>query len=255
MKTMPTDVFEALEQEYEALEAMLESLDREAWAAPSSCPGWSVADVVLHLAQTEEGLLMSTGHSAAPGNEMSRASRRSMGTIDDVVEEWVSSERNRLPEEHFERWKAARRGCLAALLAADPDASIQWATNPLKPRTLATTRLSEHWIHANDIAEPLGVHYPDTQRIRHIAWLAHRSIPYAYARAGREDPPTVRLDLLSVDGDRLSFGPEDAECSVRGSMSELCRIAARRLVPADARTIEISGLRGDELLGLVRTYA
>jgi uncharacterized protein (TIGR03084 family) len=130
-----------------------------------------------------------------------------------------------------------------------------WATNPLKARTIATTRLSEHWIHANDIARPLGIPYPDSERLWHIARLAHRTVPYAYARAGRDDAPTVRLELLSPDEEMWHFGSEDAECVVTGSASEFCRIAARRLSLTDAATIVKWGARTAEMLTLVRTYA
>jgi hypothetical protein len=40
---------------------------------------------------------------------------------------------------------------------------------PLKPATLATTRLTEHWAHALDITGPLGIELPDTGRLRHVA--------------------------------------------------------------------------------------
>jgi uncharacterized protein (TIGR03084 family) len=249
-----SDVFEALAQEYEAIEAMLGSLDAASWSAPSLCAGWTVADVVLHLAQTEESVLVSTRAAERPDALMARASRRAMGTIDDVVEEWVDAERSTTPAERFDRWKRGWRGCLAALTAADPESTFQWATNALKPRTLATTRLSEHWIHANDIAQPLRIEYPDTARLWHIARLAHRTIPYAYRRSGLSDPPSVRVELLSPDEESWVFGGE-ASVVISGTASEFCRIAARRLDPDDARTIVTEGDKGAEVLSVVRTYA
>ncbi len=252
---MTTDTFDALEQEYEALGSMLYSLDDEDWSKPSLCEGWTVADVVLHLAQSEESIAVGTGVREVTPAEVAVGVRRSEATIDDVVEDWVASERDRPPQEHLDRWKAASRRALTLLREAEPDSRIPWATNPLKPRTLATTRLSEHWIHANDIANPLGLPYPDTDRLWHIARLAHRTTPYAYARAGRNDPPPVRVELTSPSGERWEFGPEGAECFVEGSASDFCRIAARRLLPADARSIVTTGERTIEVLGLIRTYA
>ena len=55
---------------------------------------------------------------------------------------------------------------------------------PVKPATLATTRLAEHWAHGLHITGPLGVDSPDTERLRHVAWLAHRTLPYAMTLAG-----------------------------------------------------------------------
>lgn len=246
---MTTDVFEALDQEYEAIDKMLSGLDEAAWRSDSLCSGWSVSDVVLHLAQSEEAVLSSTG--AAPSFTPSPQAT----TMDDLVEEWVTSERGLPPDKILARWQDASRAALKALREADPSELFAWATNPLKPRTLATTRLSEHWIHANDIAQPLGVAYPDTDRMWHIARLAHRTIPYAYGRAGRDDPPTVRVELTSPSAETWEFGDADAECVIKGSASDFCRIAARRLDPRDAPSISATGGRADEVLGLVRTYA
>jgi hypothetical protein len=57
----------------------------------------------------------------------------------------------------------------------------------LSARTMATTRLSECWIHACDIAGAVGAQIPATERLWHIARLAWRTIPYAFARAS--SPP------------------------------------------------------------------
>ena len=252
---MTSDVFDALAQEYEALESMLGSLDESQWASPSLCDGWTVADVVLHLAQTEEGLVSSLGAGLLGESFRETGARRGLDTVDDVAGQLITAEAAVPWTDRFERWKAAHRTAYDGLRAADPERLLTWATNPLKPRTLATTRLSEHWIHANDIAQPLQIDYPDTERLWHIARLAHRTIPYAYRRAGLADPPTVRVELAApADDDTWVFGGE-AEVVITGAASEFCRIAARRLDPSDARTVVASGAKGAEVLSLVRTYA
>ena len=252
---MTSDVFDALAQEYEALEAVLGSLDSSQWQMPSLCEGWTVADVVLHLAQTEEGLVSSLGAARAGEGFREAGARRGLDTVDAVAESLIVGEAAVGWTERFDRWKAARRTAYEGLRATDPKRLLTWATNPLKPRTLATTRLSEHWIHANDITQPLGIDYPDTDRMWHIARLAHRTIPYAYRRAGLGDTPTVRVELASPgDDDTWVFGGE-ADVVITGTASEFCRIAARRLDPALAGTVVASGAKGAEVLSLVRTYA
>jgi uncharacterized protein (TIGR03084 family) len=251
---MTSDVFEALEQEYEAIESLLGSLDDDHWRSPSLCEGWTVADVVLHLAQTEEGLVASLGAGQVGESFRDAGARRGLATVDDVAGELIAAEATVPWPERFERWKIARRTAFRGLRDADPKRTLTWATNPLKPRTLATTRLSEHWIHANDIAQPLGIDYPDTDRIWHIARLAHRTIPYAYRRSGLGQPPTVRVELASPSDESWVFGGE-ADVVISGAASEFCRIAARRLDPSAASTIVSSGAKGAEVLGVVRTYA
>ncbi len=43
-----------LAAQHAELRALLVALTPERWHAPSLCPGWDIADVVLHLAQTDE---------------------------------------------------------------------------------------------------------------------------------------------------------------------------------------------------------
>lgn len=244
-----SDVFEALEAEQDQLSDLLGSLTEREWSRRSACAGWSVCDVVLHLAQTEETVVVTVtgGGFDVPG-------AASGATIDELMDEWVAAQRGGLPDEVLERWRVASRAAVAALREADPDAQVAWAATPLKPRTLATTRLSEHWIHAQDIAEPLDREYPDTDRLWNIVWLAHRTVPFAYARAERADPPTVYLELESPAGDRWTFGSSDAEVAISGKASALCRVAGRRLSP-EASGLDSRGERAGELLSLIRTYA
>jgi uncharacterized protein (TIGR03083 family) len=68
------DIFDDLEAEQDRLEKILAGLDGARWAAPSAAAGWSVTDVVLHLAQTEEAVVASTGGRSGQG-EASGASR------------------------------------------------------------------------------------------------------------------------------------------------------------------------------------
>ena len=149
--------------------------------SPSGAQGWTIADVVLHLAQSEEGVEATAAH---------RPLRTGLGAVvgdatDDRAAEAVRMERA-APAEVFARWQRARQAALAAVRAADPDQPLEWVTGPVKPATLATTRLAEHWAHGLDITGPLGIEFPDTERLRHVAWLAHRTLPMRRAwRASR----------------------------------------------------------------------
>ncbi|MCU1590863.1 MAG: wyosine base formation, partial [Frankiales bacterium] len=161
------EIFDDLTAEQDRIEAVLEGLDDAAWASPSAAAGWSVGDVVLHLAQTEEAVVETLRGAGTAAVE------RGFGTaalsMDETVAAWVAAERT-TPNETFDRWRRARRAAVVALRAADPAARVPWAAAPLTPATLATTRLAEHWAHALDIVGPLGIAFPDTDRLRHIAW-------------------------------------------------------------------------------------
>src|SRR5260370_22752452 len=102
--------------------------------------------------------------------------------------------------EVFGRWRRARQAALAALRAADPDQAVEWMVGSVKPTTLATTRLTEQWAHGLDITGPLGIDFPDTGRLRHVAWLAHRTLPYALSLAGLPPVP-ARGEVRAPDGE------------------------------------------------------
>ena len=275
-------IFDDLAAEQERLEGILLGLEEAQWTSPSAARGWTIADVVLHLAQSEEGVQATATHRPL------RAALGAMAgdTIDDRAAEAVRLERA-APAEVFARWQRARRAALAAVRAADPDQPLEWVAGPVKPATLATTRLAEHWAHGLDITGPLGIKFPDTERLRHVAWLAHRTLPYALSLAG-QPPVAVRCELTPPDGwrgggrrgrpldgrtarwagpdaagaDRAGadssgtwrFGPPEAESTITGTAGDFCRVAAQRLDPAQSG-LRASGPHGATAVRVLRTYA
>jgi uncharacterized protein (TIGR03084 family) len=242
------DILDDLAAEDERLERILETLDDAQWRSPSLAAGWSIADVILHLAQTDEAVIATVTAGAADGTNW-----RSDGeTVDGAMETRVRDERSE-PSTVLARWKAARRGAVDALRAADPDVRLRWASAPLRPTTLATTRIAEHWAHGLDVTEPLGIDFPDTDRLRHVAWLGHGTLPYAFGLAGL-DPEPIRCELTGPNGDTWTFGPADSPSRIVGPAGEFCRVGARRLAPS-ASTLEATGPFGATALGLLRNYA
>jgi len=246
-------IFDDLGAEQERLEKILSGLDEAQWRSASAAEGWTIADVVLHLAQSEEAAAATVTHGTLRAGLGAVAG----DTMDARANAAVRMERPVLPSgpaEVFARWQRARQAALAAMRAADPDQPVPWMVGTLKPATLATTRLAEHWAHGLDIAGPLGADFPDTGRLRHIAWLAHRTLPYALSLAG-EPAAAVRCELTAPDGAEVwRFGPPDAESAITGAAGAFCRVAAQRLDP-ERSGLEASGPAGTTALRLVRTYA
>jgi uncharacterized protein (TIGR03084 family) len=240
-------IFDDLAAEQDRLHGILAGLGDDQWGTPSGAPGWSVSDVVLHLAQSEESVVAvtsGTGIGERPPEGMS---------VDQAMDYLVTSQRA-APSEVFRRWDKARLAAVAALRSADPGRPLEWIGPPLKPSTLATTRLAEHWAHALDITEPLAIDLPDTDRLANIAWLAHRSLAYAFALAG-EEPRPVHCRLTAPDGVSVwEYGPADAASSIAGPAGAFCRVAAQRLA-AEESGLKTAGPDGELALRVVRTYA
>ena len=241
------DTIDDLAAEQQRLETLLEPLTEQQWSSASAAAGWSVADVMLHLAQTEEAVAASIAHA-----DRADLWERGEQALDDAVDDAVRAERAS-GTEVFARWRTARQQSLSALRSADPEQRVPWAATPLKPRVLATTRLAEHWAHGLDITDPLGLPFPDTARLRHIAWLGHRTLPYAFAVAGSE-PYDVYCELTGPGGDIWRFGDENAESTIRGSAGEFCRVGARRLRP-EQTSLVAEGPHAAAALRVLRNYA
>jgi uncharacterized protein (TIGR03084 family) len=143
-------IFDDLEAEQDRLEDILSGLGGPQWLAASGAAGWTVRDVVVHLAQTEEAVVATAAGTSFGGWPASG------GSVDDVADQFVKAD-SAEPELVFQRWRTARREALRALRAAGPAQPLTWVAAPLKPATLATTRLAEHWAHGLDITEPLGI--------------------------------------------------------------------------------------------------
>jgi uncharacterized protein (TIGR03084 family) len=245
-------IFDDLEAEQRRLANILAGLDEGQWASPSAAAGWTVADVVLHLAQSEEAVVASAV-GLTVGSPAGLADRPADLTVDQFAEQSVRAERAEAGQV-LRRWRTASTAAVAALRAADPQQPLRWVEAPLKPATLATTRLAEHWAHGLDITGPLGIAFPDTPRLRNIAWLAHRTLPYAFALAGQQ-PPEVSCELTAPDGTSLwRYGPPGADSAITGPAGAFCRVAVRRLA-ADQSGLHVTGPHGAAALGFLRTYA
>ena len=245
-------VLAALRAQLDELEGLLAPLDVAAWHRPSACAGWDVGDVVLHLAQTNELA------AASARGDLARVAdgwgRDEGTTVDDVAGDAVAGQRGAAPDEVHARWTASATAMVDALAACSPDQRVPWVVGDMAARTLATTRLAETWIHTGDVADGLGVTLAPTDRLWHVARLVHRTLPYAFARAGEDPPGPVRLALTAPGGDTWAFGPDDAPTVVTGPTADLCRVAGQRATAADT-ALEATGPDAPRVLALMRTFA
>lgn len=246
----------ALADQHGELAGLLDALDESDWRRPApSCEGWTVADVVLHLAQTDELAISSARGTFGQGFSELFDGSGTAGNVDEAAEVMVVAERGTPGAAVYERWQAGSREMLELLATCDPSSRKQWVSGDLSARTLATTRLAESWIHTRDVAEALGVELAAPDRLWHVARLAWRTVPYAFIRSGREAPGPVAFELRAPNGETWEFAPDRAAAtSIRGDAIDLCLVAARRVDPAGT-SLRGEGPDADEVLELVRTYA
>jgi uncharacterized protein (TIGR03084 family) len=247
-------VLGALAAQQDELAALLAGRDEGEWQRPSPCEGWTVTDVVLHLAQTNE-LSIASAQGRLPEVAKAMGGPERSNTVDEGAALMVAAERDMTVLVLHDRWLDGVETLRAVLAAADPHERVLWVAGELSIRTLATTRLAETWIHTGDVAAAFGVALTPTDRLCHIARLAWRTLPYAFTRAGRELQGPVAFELRAPSGAECHFVPDDTPLTVvQGEVVELCNVAARRVDPADTG-LTATGPDADAVLELVRTYA
>ena len=247
------EVADALRDQLHELDRLVSDLGDTDWTKPSACPGWSVTDVLVHLAQTNEVAIASVEGRWDQVQAM-WAGAGADATVDELAGAAVGTSGVRSGRDVHVWWRRTADGMVSAFDAADPRARVPWVVGDLAARTLCTTRLAETWIHTTDIAHGLGVAVVPTARLWHIARLVHRTIPYAFARDGRPAPNRVRFDLTAPDGSSWTFGDDDAPTVVTGPAEALCLVAGQRAAAEDT-SLASSGPDGASVLELMRTFA
>lgn len=247
---------EALADQHAELESLLDGLDDGDWDRPSRCPGWSVSDVVLHLAQTNElaaasarGRLQQVAAALTDGIEAA-------GDADTLADRVVARERGANPAAVHERYSRSATDVLAAFEAADPHTRVAWVAGEMSPTSLATTRVAETWAHTGDIAAAVGADVDPGDRLWHVCRLSWRTLPYAFSRAGRTMSGPVAFELTAPDGGTWRFAPEgdEAPTVVRGPALDLCLVAIQRARAADT-ALSAEGPDATAVLELVRSFA
>jgi uncharacterized protein (TIGR03084 family) len=249
------EIVDAVAAQQAELTGLLQGLDDAGWARPSPCEGWDVADVVLHLVQTNLMAEASLGDRLDAFYAEQLEGARPAANVDEGAAAMVELHRGATNAELLDRWRSGAARLSDLLRAEDPSRRVTWVAGTLSPRTLATTRLAETWIHTGDVAEALDVELPPTDRLEHIVRLAWRTLPYAFERAGRALRGPVAFDLTGPAGQSWSFTPDEpAVTTVSGPGAELCAVAARRVDPASTQLVA-QGPDAEAVLELVRTYA
>jgi uncharacterized protein (TIGR03084 family) len=245
----------ALAEQQAETNSLLAGLATGDWARPTRCEGWTVADVVLHLAQSDE-MAVASVRGAFPTRHQSSVTGWGGGSsVDESVALMVERERGATASDLLARWSTAADHLTGLLKDMDLSTRVRWVAGYFSARTLATTRLSETWIHTGDVAAAVGVVPPATERLKLIARLAWRTLPYAFDHDGTTPSGPVAFRLTAPSGEQWEFMPEAAAVTtISGPAAELCEVAARRMDPS-ATSLTGEGPDVARVLALVRTYA
>jgi uncharacterized protein (TIGR03084 family) len=246
-----TELLDALATEQITLQSELRDLTEDDWFRPTPARRWDVRDQIAHLADIDEIAIDTCVDGPRPLNDF--AAR--FASPDDTTL-WGVLRGRRLPGPAVLAWwedsSARERDVLASI---DPAVRVPWGIGMRAP-SLITARLMETWAHGLDVRDALGIPVDDTDRLRHVAWLGYRALPYAFSYAGRERPPgELRVELTSPSSDETwEYGPPGAPNRITGPAGELCRVFAQRITRDQARGLVAEGEGAVAALEVARAF-
>lgn len=252
------EILSDLVAEEQALDQFLQRIHERDWKLPTSAPGWTIMDTVSHLAFTEAFAAEAIEH----GQSVVDAAK--IGSIDEWTQRGIEQGSGKRYQEIIEWWRHGRAAVVDALSRMDAKDRIPWVVAPMSAKALATMRLMETWAHGLDIKDAMEgkLTYSeeeedptaDTPRIRHVAWLAHRMLPWSFEQAGEDFPETgIRVELMGPRYARWVYGPEDAPDVIKGLAGEWCRVAVQRMDVEDTG-LKAIGDNAETALRVVRAY-
>lgn len=224
-----TDVLADLLAEQEALDTVVAELTDEQWALPTPSPRWTVADQIGHLTYFD-----GTAALAITDPEAFRASLEALlgalgGDAEAGDEATLREYRAMSPTELLAAWRENRRRLAQAATTLTDDTRVIWYGPSMSAKSFLTARLMETWAHGQDIVDTVDGDRPATDRLRHIAQLGFITRGWSYTNRGEQPPEgTVRLELTAPSGEVWTFGPDDADDTVRGPALDFCLVVTQR---------------------------
>lgn len=231
-----------LRAETSDLEALLDGAD---WELLTPAEGWAIRDQVSHLAWFDEAAVRAVTDPASLREGVSES------FVDDLV-----AEARALPAAEVHAWfRTARARMLELFATLDPRQRVPWYGPPMSAASFVTARLMETWAHGQDVADALGVVRTPTARLRHVATLGVRAMPYGFAVRGRPVPSDpVRVELTMPDGSPWTAGAPEARDVVLGPMLDFCLLVTQRRHLDDLR-LEVTGESARAWMEIAQAFA
>jgi uncharacterized protein (TIGR03084 family) len=132
---------------------------------------------------------------------------------------------------------------------------MPWYGPDMSGVSFITARLMETWSHGLDVVDVVGIERPDTDRLRHVAFLGVRTRPFSYANRKMEPSKVpVRVTLTAPSGAIWELGEATDENTISGPATDFCRVVTQRRHVADT-TLEIHGESAEEWMGIAQAFA
>jgi uncharacterized protein (TIGR03084 family) len=239
-----------LEAESAGLEEVLQGLGAQQWSLATPAAGWSIADQVGHLAYFDERTLQSL----VDPDQFRREAQTLAGRGDDFPDRIAAEYRGRALD--LLGWfRTARAALVTAYRTRDAEERVPWYGPDMSVASSVTARLMETWAHGQDVSDALGIQRVPTDRLRHVAHLGVRALPYSYLVNGRPKPTEpIRVELDAPDGGKWSWGPSDAADRVCGRAIDFCLVVTQRRHVLDTG-LTVTGRTAAQWIEIAQAFA
>ena len=238
-----------LQDEIAATHSLLASLTPDQWEIATPAPGWTVADQVIHLGLFDRRAMWSMADPDAFQADL--ADMAKAGGVEGIH----AAEKSRNAEDLFQWWQDGAAALVDAASQVDLSQRCAWYGPSMSGTSMLTARLMENWAHAHDIADAVSVPVIASMRLKHVAHIGVRAMPFAFAANKRPVPEgDVYVELTAPDNSVWTWGEPRASSFVRGSALGFCQAVTQRRHIADC-TLETHGEPATEWMSIAQAFA
>ncbi len=240
------DILSDLVAEQQFLDQSLQRIPIKVWDKVTPNKPWTVRDTIAHLAGFEE-----LGADSISGGDKI-AEWQNSSDLEALKKRAIKKGRSMRPQDVIEWWRGGRAKVVEPLSHMSGEDRVDWVAGDMSARTFATFRLMETWMHGLNIYDTLGLEVEDTPRIRHVAWLGWKTLPYAFKQAGEHYEP-IRVEVIGPGYAKWVYGPDDTDQLIKGSASDWARIVIRRVKPKDTR-LKLTGEHAEKAVEVAKAW-
>ena len=243
-----------LAAEQQALDDVVAGLPPELWQAPTSSPGWTVADQIGHLTYFDGTAALAMTDPPAFDRHR-RQLLKSFGDARAMEAATLAVYRTMKPEVLLATWREGRSQLARAAASVPADARIEWYGPSMSKRSFLTARLMETWAHGQDVVDAVGGVRPPSDRSRHVAQLGVITRGWSYKNRGMDMPDgEVRVELTAPSGEVWTWGPDDAADSITGPAEDFCLVVTQRR-HVDDTSLVANGALAREWMEVAQAFA
>ncbi len=243
------EILSDLVAEEQSLDQFLQRINPRDWQKTKVHHGWSIQDLVSHLADMED-----YAYDALANDGARLADLEAFGSMEALNATGIAKGTGMRPQDVIEWWRGARAKVVEELSRKKANDRVPWFEGDMSAKTFATMRLMETWAHGLDVYAAVNEEPEDTTRLRHIAWLGWATLPHAFAEAGETYAEPIRLEVLGPQYSKWVFGPDSTDQMIKAQAGEWARLAVGRIDLADCDSIKTTGDVAERALQLVRAH-